>query len=169
MKTLPSSYVEAPNELPHDIGNGEILFLAGGITGLEDWQSHATEFLKKLPIVICNPRRKKFEMFKNEAGYAESKKQIEWEYTHLKIATQILFWFGKETVQPIALFELGGRLRGNQTIFLGAHPEYPRRFDLTIQAPLYGYLDPIVDNLNDLLRLVVNYNSRLLMKIPVRD
>jgi hypothetical protein len=33
--------------------------------------------------------------------------QIAWEYHHLKQAEAIMFWFCKETIQPIVLFELG--------------------------------------------------------------
>ena len=157
-----SIYIEAPNEL--QILEGEhVIFLAGGITNCEDWQSRAVEELRKLPnIIICNPRRKNFREFKNSSGYSESKRQIEWEFHYLNKATQILFWFSKETVQPITLFEIGTRIRGDIPLFIGIHPEYPRIFDLKIQLPLFGYdKESIVYDLDTLLRMVVNYNKYL--------
>ena len=154
-------YIESPNRIDIPAGK-EVIFLAGGITGVENWQIRACEFLHNCPdLFICNPRRRDFDAFKDMAGFEESKKQIEWEFEYLEKANQILFWFGKETVQPIVLFELGTKIRGNTPLFIGAHPEYPRRFDLIVQAPLYGYTDPIFEDLNDLLRAVANYNHML--------
>ena len=154
-------YIEAPDPISYTDETKEILFLAGGITGCPDWQFQAVEYLKNLDIVICNPRRKDFEVFKDAAGFTESKKQIEWEFTHLQTASQILFWFCKETIQPIVLFELGIRLTGRQQLFIGVHPDYPRRFDLITQIPLHSYGITIVDNLNALCQIVINYNKIL--------
>jgi hypothetical protein len=153
-------YIEAPNYIDIPNQTTPVLFLAGGISGVEDWQSRAVESLQKLDIVVCNPRRKNFEQFKNEAGFHESQKQIKWEFDHLEMANQILFWFSHETVQPIALFELGTRIRKNYDLFIGIHPDYPRRFDLITQLPLYGYNDYIIDNLSGLLQSVINYNKK---------
>jgi hypothetical protein len=36
-----------------------------------------------------------------------SKDQIQWEFEHLRKADTILFWFPKESICPIALYELG--------------------------------------------------------------
>lgn len=152
-------YIEAPTRIEFP-PNANIIFLAGGITGIANWQDRACEVLHNVPnLFICNPRRKNFEEFKNTAGYSASEVQIRWEFDHLALATQILFWFGKETVQPIALFELGTKIRGNVPLFIGAHPEYPRRFDMVVQSKLYGYQEEIIDDLDKLLRVVINYNK----------
>lgn len=159
-------YLEAPNELETVPKGYQVIFIAGGITGVENWQARAAEVLHNLPnVLICNPRRKDFEVFKGTAGYAESKRQIVWEKEKLDLATQIIFWFGKETVQPIVMFELGSRIKSGKQLFIGAHPEYPRRFDLQVQLPLYGYELPFVETLEDLLQMVTNYNRLLAITV----
>ena len=70
-------YIEAPKYIAIP-SLTPTLFLAGGITGVEDWQSRAVESLKDLDIAVCNPRRKNFKQFKDEAGFVESQKQIQW-------------------------------------------------------------------------------------------
>ena len=63
--------------------------------------------------------------------------QIEWEFRHIRRATAVLFWFPPETLCPIALFELGGRIaEPNQPLFVGTHPDYQRRLDVQIQLKL---------------------------------
>lgn len=155
-------YIESPERvvLPND---KEVIFLAGGITGVRDWQSEVTKKLieKNLDVVICNPRRKHFDEFKNKAGYNISKEQIQWEYDHLQAATQIIFWFEKESLQPIALFELGSYLKSDKTLFIGSNPNYPRKFDLTIQLPLYGYHDPLIEKLEDIIKCISSFNKLL--------
>lgn len=151
-------YIEAPNYI-NIPSLTPALFLAGGISHCEDWQARAVESLKDLDIAVYNPRRKNFDEFKKEAGFAESQKQIQWEFDHLNKSTQILFWFSNETIQPIVLFELGAYIRGNKELFIGIHPDYPRRFDLITQLPLYGFKEHIVDNLPGLVRSVFNYNK----------
>ena len=172
-------YLEAPNRIiPADQLTfmalyTKSIFLAGGITGVWDWQAKATEVLSQFDdLFILNPRRKNFEVFKSDAGFFESKEQIEWEFDHLEIANQILFWFSRETIQPIALYELGTRLMEaretrnegykSKTIFVGVDPEYSRLFDLKIQIALLDNALTIADSLDALLLQVVNYNKLLL-------
>ena len=164
------NYIEAPHY--DKIVNEQSLFLAGGITGVENWQRRAITKLKGIKnLTILNPRRENFEAFKNDAGFNESEIQIKWEYHHLHIATQVIFWFSHETVQPIALFELGARLSERQSldlgempqeVFIGIHPNYHRKFDLLIQVPLHGYSkEHICDNLDSLIDRVMVYNKNL--------
>ena len=149
-------YIEAPSDIvpPQD---KEIIFLAGGITRCCNWQARATEVLANLPVVICNPRRRVWNL---DIEW-QVQQQILWEFKHLELATQILFWFEKDEIQPIALFELGARLRGNKPIFLGVHPDYPRRIDILTQAPLYRYTSKIEDDLESLIKRVTDYNRLL--------
>lgn len=123
-------YVEAPEEYD---GPGPSLFLAGGITGTFDWQADVSGRLADLPLVLLNPRRRNFPI--DDPTAAEG--QIGWEFRHLRRATAVLFWFPPETLCPIALFELGGRVQvREQPLFVGTHPGYQRRLDVEVQLRL---------------------------------
>jgi Nucleoside 2-deoxyribosyltransferase like len=122
-------YYESPAEYN---GDGPSLFLAGGITGCEDWQSDIRSRLAHVPVALFNPRRSNFD-FKDPFA---AQKQIEWEYRHLRKADGILFWFTHETIQPIVLFELGAHSFGSKPIFVGSHPAYSRNLDVLIQLRL---------------------------------
>lgn len=91
-------YVEAPNTIESD---KKSIFLAGGITGCQDWQKKLAGDLEDLDIVVFNPRRENFPIHDPSAAKA----QITWEYVHLRKASMISFWFGPETIQPIVLFD----------------------------------------------------------------
>ena len=124
------TYVEALAEYD---GPGPSLFLAGGISGTFDWQADVIARLADLPLVILNPRRRNFPM--DDPSAAEG--QITWEFRHLRRATAVAFWFPPETLCPIALFELGGRIaEPGQPLFVGTHPDYQRRLDVRIQLKL---------------------------------
>lgn len=123
----PAPYEPRPGDRP--------VFLGGGITGVEDWQARATARLLAVPdVVVLNPRRKHFPI----DDPAAAPEQIAWEHRHLHLPGVVtLFWFGCETLQPIALFELGAALdNARREISVGAHPDYPRRSDIEIQASL---------------------------------
>jgi len=127
-----SREVVAPASLSN-LGGGIRLFLAGGITGCEEWQQDASWTLlnRKSDGVILNPRRKDFFPI----GIA-AEEQIRWEHRALELSDLILFWFPKSQVQPIAMFELGRWSSSPKPIFVGADPEYPRRQDIEIQMRL---------------------------------
>jgi hypothetical protein len=89
--------------------------------------------LAGLPLVLLNPRRRNFPIDDPTAAGA----QIAWEFRHLRRATAVLFWFPPETLCPIALFELGGRVMvSHQPLFVGTDPRYARRADVEIQLRL---------------------------------
>lgn len=124
------TYIEAPDEYD---GTGPSLFLAGGISGTHDWQADLSSLMAGLPLVLLNPRRRNFPM--DDPTAAEG--QIAWEFRHLRHATAVAFWFPPETLCPIALFELGGRIaEPKQALFIGTHPGYQRRLDVQIQLKL---------------------------------
>ena len=158
-------YIEAPNyEL---VSNQESIFLAGGISGCKNWQNDLIIELKQFnSLTVFNPRREKFEMFKGEADYTESIKQIGWEYNHLRYASQVCFWFGSETLQPIALFELGASLErnkysgSNQVIIIGCDPNYKRIFDVKTQVNLSGHAT-ILESFKDFVYSVVVHNKNI--------
>ena len=108
------------------------IFLAGGITGVGDWQREAIEHLRATWPVIYNPRREIFPM----GDDTEGARQIRWEFDHLALADAILFWFSFETAQPIVLYELGRWAASGKPLAVGADPHYERRFDVIQQLEL---------------------------------
>jgi hypothetical protein len=141
-------YIEAP-----EIRETEALpsvFLAGGISGCGNWQAQIAESLKDLDIIVYNPRRKKFSLENKNVN----KEQIMWEYDHLRKATLISFWFCKETVCPITLFELGNFLMTKKPMVIGIDPEYSRKEDVDIQTRLARPEVPIVYSLKELSKTI---------------
>ncbi len=122
-------YIEAPNTF---YGTDKSLFLAGGITGCPDWQRELVDLLKEEDIVLLNPRRANFPITDKSASEA----QIKWEYDQLRRASAISFWFPKETLCPIVLFEWGAWCGTTKPLFIGVHQEYPRKQDIEIQTKL---------------------------------
>ena len=126
------------------------LFLAGSITGVGDWQSSIvdaptlkksgrdskTDFLTISDYFhTFNPRRENYDSLDPSV----EEEQITWEYHHINnVCENILFWFGKETVAPITLYEYGRALstHDHSKIWVGLHPEYPRKNDVLIQTRL---------------------------------
>lgn len=119
-------YVEAPDVE----ATFPMLFMAGGISDCWDWQSALVEELQKLdtPVIAVNPRRENFPMGDDEAG----KFQIKWEYQMLRKADIISFWFPRETLCPITLFELGRHLHKRPII--GTEYGYKRAMDVRVQT-----------------------------------
>ncbi|MEV5242942.1 nucleoside 2-deoxyribosyltransferase domain-containing protein [Streptomyces cinnamoneus] len=112
-------------------GSGPAVFLAGGITGCPDWQTRAALRLRAASVVatILNPRQPDFP----EDDPVATRGQIAWEHEHLHRADVILFWFCAESIQPIALYELGAHAARGAEIVVGAHPQYARRVDVVEQ------------------------------------
>ncbi|MEU4213821.1 nucleoside 2-deoxyribosyltransferase domain-containing protein [Actinoplanes sp. NPDC026623] len=108
------------------------IFLAGGISGVADWQRDAIEHLRPAWPVVYNPRRAVFPM----GDDAEGARQIRWEFDLLAFADAILFWFSFETTQPIVLYELGRWAASDKPLAVGADPSYERRFDVVQQLGL---------------------------------
>jgi hypothetical protein len=123
--------VVAPGPLPF---GRPMLFLAGGITACPDWQGEMIRLLDPLPRewVVLNPRRAQIPIHDADPAVA----QITWEHHALRAAKAILFWFPKESVCPIALYELGAWSMTQRPIFVGAHDDYPRRLDIDVQTRL---------------------------------
>ncbi|MBD3408416.1 MAG: hypothetical protein GF411_19995 [Candidatus Lokiarchaeota archaeon] len=125
-------YVEAP-QWGSNCGVSETsVFLAGGISGCPDWQSELVKMLDIDGLVVYNPRRSDFDMSKPNGAH----EQIKWEYQHLQRADAISFWFPKESICPIVLYELGFHLNSNKCIFIGIEPGYCRTIDVIVQSSL---------------------------------
>ena len=143
--------VESPNTYSPD-PEARRLYLAGGITGCPDWQQEMVHLLAQTELVIFNPRRQHFPI--DDPSAAEE--QIRWEHQHLRLASDILFWFPCETLCPIALYELGAWSMTDKPIYVGVHPEYRRRQDIDIQTELTRPQVEIVYSLQDLAGQVID-------------
>jgi len=144
-------YVEAPENYLEG-GDAVTVFLAGGITGCEDWQFQMARLLSHTELVVFNPRRVNFPI--NDLTAADA--QIQWEREHLYRADRILFWFPNclTSVCPIALFELGYWLHSDKPLAIGVEPGYAREVDVYAQTELARPDIDIVDNLTDLSRAI---------------
>jgi len=124
------------------------LFLAGGITGCEDWQAQMLEKLKHETLIIYNPRRENFPI--DDPSAAEV--QICWEFDKLVRADIVSFWFSAGSLNPIVLYELG--LHGNsmpgRPIAVGVEEKYSRKMDVYYQTALARPEVRIVTSLEDL-------------------
>lgn len=124
------------------------LFVAGGISGCEQWQKQFISFLKPVSnLVLLNPRRETYDLKNLEMSH----EQIEWEHRHLEAADGISFWFPYETLCPITLYELGYWMNSNKQIFIGTHPLYARRFDVVKQTSLSRPNIVVVHSLKELV------------------
>lgn len=141
-------YVEAPNVVPQ---TDRSLFLAGTITGAPDWQTELRDKIKTLDIVVYNPRRANFPIDDPNAAYG----QIKWEHDRLREAGVISFWFAKETMGPIVLFELGVHTMTSKPILVGVEPGYPRAQDVEIQMKLARPEIKIRTTLDDLAKDII--------------
>jgi hypothetical protein len=168
-------YLEAPRIYGCGAVPSPLVFLAGGITGCPDWQKEARAALEKhdgtgeplWPCAILNPRREDFPMHDPDAA----EEQITWEYQALRDADIILFWFCKETVQPIVLFELGATMErhyyqdeddeldtapekrwGGDKLVIGIEPGYAREQDVRVQVALRrGYRQVVHESLDHVI------------------
>lgn len=136
-------YVECP-EVYNDTDLS--LFLGGGITDCPDWQAEITNKLSDIPLVLLNPRR--------PTKPDDSYEQIKWEFDHLEKADLRLFWFCKETLCPIVLFELGKWIHLDKTpkgkLLIGIDKGYERLEDVVIQTNLVRDDVKIVHSLEEI-------------------
>lgn len=143
----PQSYELNPNE--------KTLFLAGGITGCRDWQSELIELLKNENIILLNPRRECWDSLDPNAEF----EQIKWEHNALNKADSICFWFSKETLCPITLYELGKMSAGDKKLFIGIEPQYKRKSDVEIQTSFIRPDVRIVYSINELAQQIKQHHD----------
>jgi hypothetical protein len=139
-------YIEAPqyNLEVARRNPAKSIFMAGSITGAEDWQKelaytpatqHGIISLRIIDVLnVFNPRRSNYDALNPEL----EREQITWEYQCIHQCDYILFWFAPETLAPITLFELGSALHthDHDKIFIGTDPEYKRKNDVFYQTGL---------------------------------
>lgn len=110
--------------------------------------------LKDTSLTLINPRRANFDVTNPDMEY----EQIKWEHQHLEHATMISFWFPRETLCPITLFELGKYARDTSKIlFIGRDEEYKRKRDIDIQIGLIRPEIQIVHTLEALSKQIQKY------------
>ena len=149
MRTVVALQEQGPEQKP-------AVFLAGGISGCGDWQSEMTALLSSTTLTLLNPRRPDFPMDDPKAAHA----QIDWEFRHLRNADAALFWFPRETLCPITLFELGAWSRSDKPLFVGTHSQYQRRLDVIIQLSLARPEVVVTEDLATLAAQVQGWASR---------
>lgn len=133
--------IEAPN---YDAIKYTSVFLAGGITKCEDWQSKVIERLEPHDITVFNPRRKSFDI----SDTTEELRQITWEFRKLEEMDIFSMYFcNSESVQPICMYELGRyicRMRErfpndwDDRIVVSVEEGYSRADDVFVQTKLAG-------------------------------
>lgn len=141
-----AEHIKCPDVYVRRVGKITV-FLAGGITGCPNWQKDMEELLDHTEYITINPRRDgDFNTIQPEWGV----QQIEWEHFHLKHADYVLFWFPKEGMCMITLFELGKCLAAGKKVVIGCDPEYIREFDVRTQARLDVPNIPIAKTIGEL-------------------
>ena len=131
----------SPDHLPERFTNSSV-FIAGGISNCPDWQSEMVSLTNTDIHDVVNPRR--VGGFDRTGDTA--KEQITWEHRALAMVDSCIFWFPKETLCPITLFELGKMLErtmnvGGMRLAIGWHPDYVRAFDLEVQIKLASIVE----------------------------
>jgi hypothetical protein len=129
--------ITAPMYYDRETGRESTVFLAGGISGCPNWQetliSHAKfAFGDKENLVLFNPRRENFDV----TNKGQSEQQIAWEHKMLEMCGSLIFWFPKETLCPITLYELGNYTEKKKNLIIGVDPHYGRKLDVICQTTL---------------------------------
>lgn len=152
MTGASSLYFECPAVYEPAAGDPPVVFVAGGVVGVEDWQTAAAEVLTGYGAIVLNPRRAHFPIGDPE----QTPVQIRWEHRHLHLPGVLtMFWFpacdAAVTTQPIAMFELGAALGEQRPLVVGADPSYPRVEDVRWQVELARPGTPVHASLADTL------------------
>ena len=128
------------------------IFLAGGITNCPDWQGEVIKHIKDdivttlkqemTYMVLVNPRHEKF----NAEDKSATRNQIGWEFKWLERADILsILYSDSESVQPIALYELGRNIVRMQMkfpadwrdrIIISVDENYKRKEDVIVQTEL---------------------------------
>ena len=146
------SYVECPELYS---GTRPTVFLAGGISNCPNWQVLMEDLVSSMctGLIPSIPRRKNFDVTASNMH----EEQIKWEFDALRAAAVIIFWFPKDTLCPITLYELGTWSVLHRThgcdIIVGTDPEYGRAADVKTQLSLITGRDfPVYHTLEDLAK-----------------
>lgn len=141
----------APDEISSMDDPRKIIFLAGGITGCNNWQQDVIERLKHSidsdKYCIANPRRDDFPI---NGGVVAAFDQIYWEFHALEECDIFSMYFaGSESDQPICMYELGRNVvrmkekfpqSWKHRIIVSIEDGYKRKNDVNIQLCLLGVM-----------------------------
>lgn len=161
---------QAPDKVDwYELAKRKSIFLAGGITGCDDWQSDLVEELQDLDdsglfdlrgLVIFNPRRDDFDVM----DMTVKVEQIKWEHKCLEKCDICSFFFpASESVQPITLYELGKYSRDHLSV-VSIQEGYKRAEDVKIQLALDGNFGAIYRSYDEAIReharsLAITYDN----------
>lgn len=146
-----SLLIKSPNNIPSN-DNQTKIFLGGTIDmgNSEDWQAKVAESLKQESVILLNPRRddwnKDWKPIKQEP---EFRKQVEWELDALEQSDFIIMFFGKDSLSPISLLEMGLYAKSGKLLIVC--PEgFWRKGNVDITAEKYGIkqfetIDEVID------------------------
>lgn len=146
-------YVECPNKSE---SNKPSLFLAGGLSNCRNWQKNIITSLYPLDIILYNPRRDSFDI----TNPLIAEEQIVWEEEMLRKADVVSFYFCRETLCPITLFELGVCSMTPKPIIVGMDSDYSRRRDVEVQIKLKRPEVSVVYGLEDLTKEIKSIFKR---------
>ena len=151
-----------PQPVPADaLANS--LFVAGAITGAEDWQTQFARDLSDTDLILLNPRRDYYNSLDPNA----LREQIKWEHDGLRNASAISFWFPAGAMCLILLYELGSWVHWRdpngkaKPLFVAVHPDYMRHEDIAIQLELERPDVQIVSSLEELTARVLAWQQNL--------
>ena len=123
-----------------EIPKNPTVFLGGGITNCDDWQSKVCKCFGDFnDITVFNPRRENFNVLDGMA----TAQQIDWEFSKLEKCDIFSMYFcNSGSVQPICLYELGRNVVRMQNrfpttwkhrIIVSVEEGYKRTQDVMIQ------------------------------------
>jgi len=133
--------IKCPNRYD---GDKTSIFIAGGITGCQDWQRSVEQFLSDTDVVLFNPRRDEFSDSNLE------QEQVQWEHDYLMSCSAHMFFFPPDSMCPVTMFELGKVASLQKPLFVAIHPKFPRCRNVTIQLSIIRPDVKVVSNLVDL-------------------
>ncbi len=153
--------IQCPEILEENELDSFSLFVAGGISNCPEWQKELSAMLEDVDnLTLINPRRSEYDTTNIDL----EEEQIKWEYEHLAKADGFIFWFPKETLCPITLFELG-KVTGlhpvsTKPLFVGTHHDYERKRDIRWQMLLVRPEVHVIHSLGMLSHQVRQYLKR---------
>jgi len=143
----PEEYVPAIQQ-----GSRKAIFLAGSVSGSENWRLHIAQSFEAENVVFLDP----FNASYASADAAAFSAQIEWERRHLRRAWGRVFWFSFESLCAMSLFELGASCQSAGPLFVGCHADYRLRRDVISQLAIArpdvvvaATLDELISQLRD--------------------
>ncbi len=129
-------------------------FLAGGISNCPNWQEEVSQLLINQGLEVFNPRKADFIGM----GGMNYRNHLRKNHQRLIDSKAVVFWFAKETLNSMALFELGIACQLNKPIFIGVEPGYTREQDIRVQVGLARPDVKVVNTIQELTSQVVNFN-----------